>query len=105
MIKNQCEICKEQFEGSQNSKTCDDCKFKLSQMPSKIPYKERVKTLKAKYKEQEQERKKKKLSAQDKLLLFYCSKCLWCRKADFENRRVYCSLPMCKQFLIQKTEE
>lgn len=79
MYKKRCEICKEEFEGGLKSRKCDSCRYELSQMPNKIPYKERVKILKTKYKE---EREKKKLSINDMLLLFYCSRCLWCRKID-----------------------
>lgn len=96
MRKKLCEICKEEFEGGIKSRKCNKCRYEISQMSSEIPYKERVKALKIKYKA---ERGEKKLSIKDKLLLFYCSKCLWCRKVDASKRKIYCSLPKCKRFL------
>lgn len=96
MYKKRCEICKEEFEGGLKSRKCDDCKFEISQISRDFKYKERVKMLKAKYKE---EREKRKLSINDKLLLFYCSRCLWCRKIDRKNRKICCCLPRCNRYL------
>lgn len=84
MRKKLCEICKEEFEGGIKSRKCNKCRYEISQMSSEIPYKERVKALKIKYKA---ERGEKKLSIKDKLLLFYCSKCLWCRKVDASKEK------------------
>lgn len=93
-----CKVCKEYFETMTNSKICDNCKLEISRMSKVFTYKERVKMLKERYKN----RKKKKLSIEDKFLLFYCSKCLWCRKVDVSKRKIYCSLPKCKRFIEEK---
>lgn len=90
-------VCKEYFETTTNSKICDNCKLEISRMSKDFTYKERVKMLKERYKN-----RKKKLSIEDKFLLFYCSKCLWCRKVDVSKRKIYCSLPKCKRFIEEK---
>lgn len=95
MKQARCEICGGYFETATNSKTCDNCKFEISQISKDFTYKERVKILKEQYKKEEE----KKLSTRDKLLLFYCSKCLWCRKIDSKNRKIYCCLPRCNKYL------
>ena len=102
MYNKKCEICKEEFEGDLKSRKCDDCKYELSQMSNEFPYKERVKMLKTKYKE---EREKKKLSINDMLLLFCCSRCLWCRKMDVKNRKIFCSLPRCERLTKENIKE
>lgn len=95
MEKIRCGICKELFEPKNNCKTCDECKFKISEMPHEINYKERVKILRKQCIKQAEKKQKDKLSVMDILVMSNCSNCLWCRQVKFSKMAVYCSMPSC----------
>lgn len=93
MTTKKCAICGEEFEGGIKVKLCKECRFQISKLPKSLSYKTRIKRLKIQY-----EKIQKELSVQDKLLLFSCSKCLWCRYIDMKEEKIYCSMPNCIAF-------
>ena len=103
MMKKRCEVCGEIFEGGKKVKLCDICRDEVAQMSAGLSYRDRVDLLKKEYIGEHPE---EKLSKEDKLLFFSCSKCLWCRQIDLAEMKIYCALPNCvKKSYITKSKQ